>query len=52
LTEFDIGRLTLSSGKRLSGRTSLVIAHRLSTVREASQIPVIDAGQDGAAAAP
>jgi len=29
----------------LSGRTSLVIAHRLSTVREADQILVIDAGQ-------
>jgi ATP-binding cassette, subfamily B, bacterial len=29
----------------LAGRTSLVIAHRLSTVREASQILVIDAGQ-------
>jgi ATP-binding cassette subfamily B protein len=29
----------------LSGRTSLVIAHRLSTVREASQILVIDAGR-------
>ena len=29
----------------LAGRTSLVIAHRLSTVREASQILVIDAGE-------
>ena len=29
----------------LSGRTSLVIAHRLSTVREADQILVIEAGQ-------
>ncbi|HSZ38425.1 MAG TPA: ABC transporter ATP-binding protein [Trebonia sp.] len=29
----------------LSGRTSLVIAHRLSTVREASQILVIDEGR-------
>jgi ATP-binding cassette, subfamily B, bacterial len=29
----------------LSGRTSLVIAHRLSTVREANQILVIDAGR-------
>jgi ATP-binding cassette subfamily B protein len=29
----------------LAGRTSLVIAHRLSTVREADQILVIDAGQ-------
>jgi ATP-binding cassette, subfamily B, bacterial len=29
----------------LTGRTSLVIAHRLSTVREAEQILVIDAGQ-------
>jgi ATP-binding cassette, subfamily B, bacterial len=29
----------------LSGRTSLVIAHRLSTVREAGQILVIDGGQ-------
>jgi len=29
----------------LEGRTSLVIAHRLSTVREASQILVIDAGR-------
>ena len=29
----------------LQGRTSLVIAHRLSTVREADQILVIDAGQ-------
>jgi len=29
----------------LTGRTSLVIAHRLSTVREADQILVIDSGQ-------
>jgi ATP-binding cassette subfamily B protein len=29
----------------LTGRTSLVIAHRLSTVREADQILVIEAGQ-------
>ncbi len=29
----------------LEGRTSLVIAHRLSTVREADQILVIEAGQ-------
>ena len=29
----------------LTGRTSLVIAHRLSTVREADQILVIDAGE-------
>jgi ATP-binding cassette subfamily B protein len=29
----------------LAGRTSLVIAHRLSTVREAGQILVIDAGR-------
>jgi ATP-binding cassette subfamily B protein len=29
----------------LTGRTSLVIAHRLSTVREADQILVIDDGQ-------
>lgn len=29
----------------LAGRTSLVIAHRLSTVREADQILVVDAGQ-------
>jgi ATP-binding cassette subfamily B protein len=29
----------------LQGRTSLVIAHRLSTVREADQILVIEAGQ-------
>jgi ATP-binding cassette subfamily B protein len=29
----------------LTGRTSLVIAHRLSTVREAEQILVIDAGR-------
>ena len=29
----------------LVGRTSLVIAHRLSTVREAEQILVIEAGQ-------
>jgi ATP-binding cassette subfamily B protein len=29
----------------LTGRTSVVIAHRLSTVREADQILVIDAGQ-------
>jgi ATP-binding cassette subfamily B protein len=29
----------------LSGRTSLVIAHRLSTVREADQLLVIDAGR-------
>ena len=29
----------------LAGRTSLVIAHRLSTVREADQILVIEAGQ-------
>ena len=28
----------------LAGRTSLVIAHRLSTVREADQILVVDAG--------
>jgi ATP-binding cassette subfamily B protein len=29
----------------LTGRTSLVIAHRLSTVREADQILVIESGQ-------
>ena len=29
----------------LTGRTSLVIAHRLSTVREADQILVIDRGE-------
>ena len=29
----------------LQGRTSLVIAHRLSTVREADQILVVEAGQ-------
>jgi ATP-binding cassette subfamily B protein len=32
-------------GAALEGRTSLVIAHRLSTVREADQILVIEAGQ-------
>ena len=31
--------------KALRGRTSLVIAHRLSTVRDADQILVIDAGR-------
>jgi ATP-binding cassette, subfamily B, bacterial len=31
--------------KVLAGRTSIVIAHRLSTVREADQILVIDGGQ-------
>ena len=30
----------------LAGRTSLVIAHRLSTVREADQLLVIDDGRD------
>jgi ATP-binding cassette subfamily B protein len=29
----------------LAGRTSVVIAHRLSTVREATQILVVDAGR-------
>jgi len=29
----------------LSGRTSIVIAHRLSTVREADQILVLEAGR-------
>jgi len=32
-------------GKALKGRTSIVIAHRLSTVRQADQILVIDAGR-------
>jgi ATP-binding cassette subfamily B multidrug efflux pump len=32
-------------GRLLSGRTAIVIAHRLSTVRDADQICVIQAGE-------
>ncbi|MCD8205686.1 MAG: ABC transporter ATP-binding protein/permease [Clostridia bacterium] len=39
------GLIQKATGKILEGRTSLIIAHRLSTVREADDIFVMDAGK-------